>query len=49
MEAIVTEKLPRFLEILGLNEELLGVFYSDREPTEGFSPGRCRCPPGSKS
>ena len=30
--------LIKFLDILGLNEEPVGIFYTDDEPTEGFSP-----------
>ena len=30
--------LEKFLDILGLNEEPIGIFYTDDEPTEGFSP-----------
>ena len=32
------ELLPRFQEVLGLDEEPLGVFYTDDKPAEGFSP-----------
>ena len=30
--------LPEFLTILGLDEEPMGLFYTDEEPVEGFSP-----------
>ena len=30
--------LPQFLETLGLDEEPMGVFYTDEKPAEGFSP-----------
>src|SRR5210317_1936445 len=30
--------LNKFLDILGLNEEPVGIFYTDDEPREGFSP-----------
>ena len=30
--------LPEFLTILGLDEEPMGIFYTDEEPVEGFSP-----------
>lgn len=30
--------LPRFLEILGLDEEPMGIFYTNERPAEGFSP-----------
>jgi uncharacterized protein (DUF169 family) len=32
------KKLPKFLKILGLDEEPMGLFYTDEEPAEGFSP-----------
>jgi hypothetical protein len=28
--------LEKFLDILGLNEELVGIFYTDDEPTDVF-------------
>ena len=30
--------LPQFLETLGLDEEPMGIFYTDGEPSEGISP-----------
>ena len=30
--------LPEFLTTLGLDEEPMGIFYTDQEPVEGFSP-----------
>ncbi len=33
------ELLPQFMETLGLTEEPMGIFYTDEEPKEGFSPG----------
>jgi len=30
--------LPRFLEVLGLDEEPMGIFYTDEKPSDGFSP-----------
>lgn len=32
------EKLPGLLEVLGLEEEPMGLFFTDEEPAEGFSP-----------
>ena len=32
------DKVERFLDVLGLNEQPVGIFYSDKEPIEGFSP-----------
>ena len=31
-------KLPQFLERLGLDEPPMGVFYTDQQPEEGYSP-----------
>ncbi|MFO7667075.1 MAG: hypothetical protein R6V76_10680 [Desulfobacterales bacterium] len=30
--------LNEFLKILGLTEEPIGIFYTDKKPSEGFSP-----------
>jgi uncharacterized protein (DUF169 family) len=30
--------LPQFVEVLGLEEEPMGLFYTDKKPVEGFSP-----------
>ena len=32
------ESLKNFLDVLGLDEEPMGLFYTDKEPAEGFSP-----------
>ena len=32
------DTLPRFLEILGLDEPPMGIFYTDDKPEGGFSP-----------
>jgi len=32
------KSLPKFLETLGLDEEPMGLFYTDEKPGEGFSP-----------
>jgi uncharacterized protein (DUF169 family) len=34
----IIKALPQFLETLGLDEEPMGIFYTDEEPAEGFSP-----------
>jgi len=34
----IMKTLPQFLETLGLDEEPMGVFYTDEKPAEGFSP-----------
>ena len=32
------DNLERFLDVLGLNEQPVGIFFTDKEPIEGFSP-----------
>jgi uncharacterized protein (DUF169 family) len=34
----IMKALPQLLETLGLDEEPMGVFYTDEKPAEGFSP-----------
>ena len=36
--ADIQAEVPGFLEILGLTEEPLGMYYTPVEPAEGFSP-----------
>ncbi|MCK4486993.1 MAG: DUF169 domain-containing protein [Desulfobacterales bacterium] len=38
MNLLLMEALPRFLEVLGLDEEPMGIFYTDERPAGGFSP-----------
>jgi len=38
MEAQIPASLPKLLEVMGLDEEPMGVFYTDKKPTQGFSP-----------
>ncbi len=38
MDEKIKEGMKEFFEILGLKEEPLGMFYSQHEPKEGFSP-----------
>lgn len=38
MTAPIMKTLPQFLEILGLDDEPMGLFYTDEKPAEGFSP-----------
>jgi uncharacterized protein (DUF169 family) len=38
MTTQVMRALPQFLETLGLDEEPMGIFYTDEKPAEGFSP-----------
>jgi len=36
--------LPGFMDCLGLNEEPMGIFYTDEKPQEGFSPDPSEMP-----
>lgn len=38
------EKLPLLLETLGLNENPMGIFYTDEKPAKGFAPKPCQLP-----
>ena len=38
MNTPILKALPPFLETLGLGEEPMGIFYTDEQPAEGFSP-----------
>ncbi|MBT8356584.1 MAG: hypothetical protein KJO61_02320, partial [Deltaproteobacteria bacterium] len=38
MNQKILKSLPDFLEVLGLDEEPMGIFYSDEKPADGFSP-----------
>ena len=42
------EMLPKFLEILGYDEEPMGVFYTDQKPAEGFTPAPLDLPTREK-
>lgn len=38
MNAQILKSLPDFLAVLGIDEEPMGLFYTDDRPVEGFSP-----------
>ena len=38
MNQKILKSLPDFLEVLGLDEEPMGIFYTDEKPADGFSP-----------
>jgi uncharacterized protein (DUF169 family) len=42
------EKLDRFLQVLGLDEEPMGIYYTDVEPVRGVSPGPMDLPTREK-
>jgi hypothetical protein len=48
MKQQLLELLPRFREIIGLDEDPMGIFYTDEKPAEGFTPSLWICPPGKK-
>ena len=48
MNAAMNESLPKFLEILGLDEEPMGLFYTDEEPEDGYSPAPMELPTREK-
>lgn len=48
MDQKLTQGGPRFLEILGLDEEPMGVFYSNEKPVDGFSPKPTELPTREK-
>lgn len=38
MKQEVLDRLPEFMDVLELEEEPMGIFFTDRRPEEGFSP-----------
>lgn len=38
MDGELLKKMAAFLELMGLEEEPMGLFYTDQEPSDGFSP-----------
>ncbi|MBN2420646.1 MAG: DUF169 domain-containing protein, partial [Deltaproteobacteria bacterium] len=38
MNKIILESLSGFIETIGLDEEPMGIFYTDKEPEDGFAP-----------
>ncbi|MCG6974362.1 MAG: hypothetical protein LJE66_14595 [Desulfobacterales bacterium] len=38
MNSQILKSLPDFLAVLDLDEEPVGLFYTDKRPAEGFSP-----------
>ena len=38
MNKDIVKSLPKFLGVLGLDEEPMGIFFTDEEPVNGFSP-----------
>ncbi len=48
MNASILTSWPEFRELAGLDEEPLGLFYTDQEPSEGFSPRPGRLPTRGK-
>jgi len=48
MNKELMEITPRLLEVLGLDEEPMGIFYTDEKPAKGFSPKRMDLPTREK-
>ena len=48
MKQKLLELLPRFREILGLDEDPMGIFYTDQKPAEGFTPSPLDLPTREK-
>lgn len=48
MESTILDSLPNFLEKLGLDEEPMGLFYTDQKPAEGYSPKPAELPTREK-
>lgn len=48
MNTQIVESLPQFLEIMGLDEEPMGIFYTDEKPSKGFSPKPIELPTREK-
>lgn len=42
------KRVPEFLDLLGILEEPMGIFYTDEEPAEGFSPKEADTPTREK-
>ena len=38
MDKHTLDRLPHFLDVLGLDEAPMGIFYTDTKPKDGFSP-----------
>ncbi|MBN2125820.1 MAG: DUF169 domain-containing protein, partial [Deltaproteobacteria bacterium] len=38
METSLMQNLPNFLDVLGLDEEPMGILYTDQQPGGGFTP-----------
>ena len=44
MKPELIDEIPKFLEILGLDEEPMGIFYTNTEPAAGFAPNPSELP-----
>lgn len=44
MDTAIQRAIPEFLELLGLDEEPVGLFYTDKQPDEGTVPKPCETP-----
>jgi uncharacterized protein (DUF169 family) len=48
MNSEILKPLPRFLEILGMDEPPMGIFYTDQPPADAFSPKESDLPTREK-
>ena len=48
MDEQIRQSLPTFLEKIGLDEEPMGVFYTDQKPSHGFTPKPSELPTREK-
>ncbi|QJT08074.1 DUF169 domain-containing protein [Oceanidesulfovibrio marinus] len=44
MDSAIQSAIPDFLELLGLDEEPVGLFYTDKQPEDGSFPKQCETP-----
>jgi uncharacterized protein (DUF169 family) len=44
MDKNIIELLPKFLEVLGIEEQPMGTFYSNKKPSDGYSPNSLDLP-----
>ncbi len=48
MNQEVVKTIPKFLDVLGLDEEPMGIFFTDEKPVDGFSPKPMELPTREK-
>lgn len=48
MKSEIYQKLPKFIDVLGLDEEPMGFYFTDKAPESGFSPDPLELPTREK-